>query len=194
MEKILRTCAGHEAAEEFDRQDALLQSMTERFTAFMTMMAPHYASAGRLQRIYRVDDFPARKICDDWGDAYNLYRNPRATGDIDFFLANTSDNEERIRTVLKDFGFAEVVPEAGKKLLADDAVIMLGRSPFRIDLLTTIDGVTLEEVERDCHVFNLDGLKIPVISAELLLANKLASGRPRDLADAAELKKIEGLS
>ncbi len=128
------------------------------------------------------------------GYAYNLYRNPRATGDIDFFLANTSDNEERIRTVLENFGFAEVVPEVGKKLLKDDAVIMLGRSPFRIDLLTTIDGVTFEEVERDCHVFDLDGLKTPVISAELLLANKLASGRPKDLTDAAELKKIEGPS
>ena len=128
------------------------------------------------------------------GYAYNLYRNPRATGDIDFFLANTPDNEERIRTVLVNFGFAQVVPQAGKKLLADDAVIMLGRSPFRIDLLTTIDGVAFEEVEQNCHAFNLGGLKIPVISAQLLLANKLASGRPKDLADAAELKKIKGLS
>lgn len=127
------------------------------------------------------------------GYAYNLYQNPRATGDIDFFLSRTLDNEQRIRTVLDEFGFSEAIPDHGQRMLKDDAVVMLGRSPLRIDLLTSIDGVKFEEVERECITFELDGLKIPVISAELLLVNKLASGRPKDLADADELKKILNL-
>jgi len=32
--------------------------------------------------------------------AYNLYRNPRATGDIDFLVAVTQDNEQKLRRVL----------------------------------------------------------------------------------------------
>ena len=30
------------------------------------------------------------------GYAYNLYRNPRTTGDIDFFVACDAENERRV--------------------------------------------------------------------------------------------------
>ena len=65
---------------------------------------------------------------------------------------------------------------------------MLGRSPFRIDILTKIDGVTYDEVEANCQIIQLDELPIPVISPELLLQNKEASRRPKDLLDATELR------
>lgn len=35
------------------------------------------------------------------GYAYNLYRNPRATGDIDFLLATDPDNDARLKQPLK---------------------------------------------------------------------------------------------
>lgn len=78
------------------------------------------------------------------GYAYNLYRNPRATGDIDFFVSSSDENEIRIRCVLDEFGFGETL--ADDKLLVTGKVIMLGRSPFRIDLLTEVSGVTFAEV------------------------------------------------
>ena len=65
---------------------------------------------------------------------------------------------------------------------------MLGRSPFRIDILTKIDGVAFDDVEADCQIIRLDELSIPVISPALLLQNKAASGRPKDLLDAIELR------
>lgn len=122
------------------------------------------------------------------GYAYNLYRNPRATGDIDFLVATTSENEERLRQVLSDFGFGSTLPAETTPLLEVGKVLMLGRAPFRIDILTNIDGVTFEEVESTCQIVRLDRLSIPVISPELLLKNKLASGRPKDLLDAFELR------
>lgn len=121
------------------------------------------------------------------GFAFNLYRNPRATGDIDFFLSADAKNESLIRKVLIDFGFGETLTE--DYLLSPDAVIMLGRSPIRIDLLTKISGVEFSEAETSCKFINLDGLSVPVISPELLLKNKLAAGRPKDLADAEALQK-----
>ena len=78
------------------------------------------------------------------GYAYNLYRNPRATGDIDFFVAISSDNETRVRRVLIEFGFGTTLPDDSQALLVDGKVLMLGRSPFRIDILTDVSFSYLE--------------------------------------------------
>ncbi|MCA9137115.1 MAG: nucleotidyltransferase [Planctomycetales bacterium] len=120
------------------------------------------------------------------GWAYNLYRNPRATGDIDFFVAASDENEMRIRDVLAEFGFGETLGD--DKLLIPGKVIMLGRSPFRIDLLTEVSGVTFAEVEDTASAVQLGEINVRVISPELLLKNKEAAGRQKDLADAAELR------
>lgn len=80
------------------------------------------------------------------GYAYNLYRNPRATDDIDFIVELNAENETRIRRVLTDFGFGSTLPPEQQSLLEDGKVIMLGRSPLRIDILTRIDGVEFFEV------------------------------------------------
>jgi len=76
------------------------------------------------------------------GWAYNFYAIPRATGDIDLFLEVSEENEKKLRTVLKNFGFGSTIPGLRKKLLAPHKVIMLGEQPNRIDLLTNIDGVS----------------------------------------------------
>ncbi len=122
------------------------------------------------------------------GFAYNLYRNPRATGDIDFYVACTAENDVNLRRVLEKFGFGSTLPPEPTKLLVEGKVLMLGRSPFRIDILTTIDGVSFEEVESTSREIILDGLPIRIISPEMLIRNKEASKRPKDLADAVELR------
>ena len=81
------------------------------------------------------------------GYAYNLYRNPRATGDIDFLVLNSEDNEARLRDVFEKFGFGSTLPPVGELLLVPKKVLMLGRIPMRIDVLTEIDGVTFEQVD-----------------------------------------------
>ncbi len=123
------------------------------------------------------------------GYAYNLYRNPRATGDIDFFVSIDSENEARMRQALNDFGFGSSVPPQSQPLLVDGKVIMLGRSPIRIDILTKIDGVTFTEVEATSQRFKLGDLSVPVISPQMLLKNKLSTGRAEDNADAVELTR-----
>ena len=124
------------------------------------------------------------------GYAYNLYLNPRATGDIDFLVSADLENEASIRSVLTDFGFGSTLPPTSESILVDGRVLMLGRSPMRIDLLTKIDGVSFGEVSETCRMIEIDGLLIPVISPELLLKNKIAAGRAKDIADATELKRL----
>lgn len=124
------------------------------------------------------------------GYAYNLYLNPRATGDIDFLVSADLENEASIRSVLTDFGFGSTLPPASERMLVEGRVLMLGRSPMRIDLLTKIDGVSFGEVSDTCRKIEIDGLWIPVISPEFLLKNKIAAGRAKDIADATELKTL----
>ncbi len=124
------------------------------------------------------------------GYAYNLYLNPRATGDIDFLVSADIENESLVRSVLTDFGFGSTLPPTSESILVDGRVLMLGRSPMRIDLLTKIDGVSFGEVSETCRMIEIDGLLIPVISPELLLKNKIAAGRAKDIADATELKRL----
>lgn len=124
------------------------------------------------------------------GYAYNLYRNPRATGDIDFLVAISDVNEQSLRKSLTDFGFGDSLPDESASLLVLGKILMLGRPPLRIDILTKIDGVSFEEVESTCLYIELDGLPVPVISPQMLLKNKESTGRPKDSVDALELRRM----
>ena len=66
--------------------------------------------------------------------------------------------------------------------------LQIGNSPRRIDIITTIDGVKFDHAYANRKTFAIEGLQIPVISLEDLIANKRASGRRQDLAD---LEKLE---
>ncbi len=66
-------------------------------------------------------------------------------------------------------------------------VFQIGVAPRRIDILTSIDAVEFEEAWPAREEVEVAGLKVPVIGRHHLLKNKRATGRPKDLADAAWL-------
>ena len=120
------------------------------------------------------------------GHAVAFHGNPRYTGDIDFLVGQDARNSERLADVLREFGFGEV---AADTFTAADRVIQLGRPPNRIDLLTTISGVSFEEAWGSRVPAELDGLPVTFLGRDALLKNKRASGRPKDLADVDELER-----
>jgi hypothetical protein len=73
---------------------------------------------------------------------------------------------------------------------AADAVFQMGSPPWRIDLLTSIDGVSFEEAWPERQEWTVDGLEFPVISRRHLIVNKRTVGRTKDLADVEELDKV----
>lgn len=114
---------------------------------------------------------------------------PRATGDLDILVAPDAENAERVMQALSVFG----APIESHGLTAQDferegTVYQLGLPPRRIDLLTSITGVSMDEAERTAIETQLQGLRVPVLGRRQLLANKLATGRPKDLADAQLLE------
>jgi hypothetical protein len=67
------------------------------------------------------------------------------------------------------------------------SVLQLGAGPRRIDILTRIDGVSFAAAYERRLTVQLEGISVPVISREDLIANKRASGRTQDLADLERL-------
>jgi hypothetical protein len=62
-----------------------------------------------------------------------------------------------------------------------------------IDILPEISGVDFNTAWEMRVEAEIDaGLKIPFIDADSLIAAKLASGRPEDLADVAALRRAAG--
>ena len=106
----------------------------------------------------------------------------RYTGDIDFFIESSTQNAALIGQVLEEFGFVNL-GIAEEDFTAPDQVVQLGVEPNRMDLMTSISGVAFEEAWNTREYGDLDGLKVPYISRELLKRNKAAVGRKQDLAD-----------
>src|SRR6266702_883826 len=74
-----------------------------------------------------------------------------------------------------------------RDLATPELVFQIGVAPYRIDLLTSIDGVSFEEAWTHRTTVRVEGHEIPLIGRADLLRNKRATGRLRDLADAEEL-------
>lgn len=116
------------------------------------------------------------------GFAVAIHGYPRATADIDVWVARYADNARRIVAALRSFGFD--VPSLNEELFLDpDRIVRMGIAPLRIELLTSIDGVEFDDCAPRAIVQLVDGSPIPVIGLDDLKANKRASGRSKDLAD-----------
>lgn len=123
------------------------------------------------------------------GHAVAFHGHPRFTGDIDFLIAATPDNVERVLQVLTAFGFAALNITAAD-LLTPATVVQLGYPPNRIDLLTSISGVEFAGAWPARVPSELGGEPVNFIGFDDLLRNKRASGRAKDLADVEQLLAV----
>jgi len=122
------------------------------------------------------------------GYAVALYGYPRATGDMDIWIALSKDNAHRTVEALREFGFD--TPQLKEDLfLEKEKNIRMGNPPLRIEILTSIDGVEFAECYRNKRIVTIDDIDVSFISLEDLKKNKKASGRYQDLADLENLEK-----
>jgi hypothetical protein len=113
---------------------------------------------------------------------------PRYSGDIDFFVRRDRENALRLMAALQQFGFGSLGITLDD-LSVENRVVQLGVEPNRIDLMTSISGVTFEEAWRSRVTASLDGIEVDFIGREALIRNKRASGRSKDLIDVTELTR-----
>ncbi|HSJ65084.1 MAG TPA: hypothetical protein VK922_14425 [Gemmatimonadaceae bacterium] len=114
--------------------------------------------------------------------ALGFHGAPRMTGDLDLFLEPSAANAERVMAALEALGFGEVGLSAAD-FCRPDAVIQLGVTPVRVDLLTGISGVTWEEAWPGRVESEFGGVPAAFLGLAELRRNKRAAGRHRDLAD-----------
>ena len=107
---------------------------------------------------------------------------PRFTGDIDIYVRPTPGNAKRIIESLDSFGFGSL------GLTADDfqkpeQVIQLGVPPVRIDLITSITGVSWEQADAGKVAGKYGDVDVHYLGLDQYTQNKRATGRKKDLAD-----------
>lgn len=120
------------------------------------------------------------------GYAVGYYGYPRATGDMDIWIAMHPDNAEKVVTALREFGFD--VPELSADIfLETDKIVRMGVPPMRIEVLTSISGVDFDECFAERITDTISGVEVNVISLHHLKENKRASGRHKDLNDLEHL-------
>lgn len=112
----------------------------------------------------------------------------RATGDIDLWVSTDDENARRVWRALGRFG-APLADLTVADLRRPDTVFQIGVAPQRIDVMTGIDGVDFATAWSQRIDVDIDGLTVPVLSRDVLIRNKRATGRPHDLADADWLEK-----
>ena len=113
---------------------------------------------------------------------------PRYAGALDVFVRNTPENAQRLEAALARFGFGSVGLKAAD-FVNSYQVIQLGVAPNRVDLLTSLTGVTFEDAWAGRVEGDLGGIRANFIGRQTLIENKQATGRPQDHADLDALRE-----
>jgi len=123
------------------------------------------------------------------GHAVAAHGEPRLTEDLDVLVGPGVANARRLRAALVEFGFGALLPSV-RELARPGRIWMLGRKPWRIDILSRIDGVDFARVWKGRVHARFRAGSLPIIGRAELITNKKAAARPKDLADVARLEDL----
>ena len=142
------------------------------------------------------------------GYAVGVHAQPRVNNDLDIFILPAPKNAAAVFKALQEFGAplrTKTDPEnsdrfAARRLLTakdfedEESWFMMGNPPRAVDILAKIPGVVFNTAWRNRSTAVIDeptGLTAEFISRDDLVAAKLASGRPQDLADVDAIRQAQ---
>lgn len=114
--------------------------------------------------------------------ALAYYGVPRYTGDIDIFVRPDPGNAAQILSALERFGFGSVGLTIDD-FVALDKIVQLGIAPVRVDIVTSITGVSWEEAVASREMGFYGDVPVQFIGKTQFRINKRRTGRQKDLAD-----------
>lgn len=114
--------------------------------------------------------------------ALAVHGNPRATGDLDLLVEPTLENAKRLGVALAAFGFPALAAQA-ERFSQRDRMVTLGREPLRIDIMTSISGVSFSQAWRGRRRVRLEKRTVGFLGRRELTKNKASTGRAKDLLD-----------
>lgn len=118
-----------------------------------------------------------------------LHGYARTTGDLDIWVKKTISNYKKIQHAFQKFGMPLFDMTAENFLNHPEwDVFTFGRSPVAIDIMTSVKGLDFDETFERAKTFEQQGLKIRTIHKNDLIKAKLASNRPKDQDDLANIR------
>jgi hypothetical protein len=110
------------------------------------------------------------------------HAKPRYTKDLDIFVEATAQNGRHIVGALEELGFGGLgISESD--FSEPGRILQLGVPPNRVDIMTTIDGVSFSEAWERRVAGGYGSAKVSYIGFEDLVRSKTSAARPQDLAD-----------
>jgi hypothetical protein len=122
------------------------------------------------------------------GYALAFHGAPRYTGDLDILVNASEDNAHRILQALNEFGFGAVGLSI-QDFREPDKVIQLGYPPVRVDIVTSISGVSWGEAFQNRVAGKYGDIRVYYIGRKQFVINKRTVGRKKDLADLEALSE-----
>ena len=123
------------------------------------------------------------------GYAVAAHGYPRFTGDLDLWIQTSAENAENVLRVCREFGF-DVANLRVELFINPKQMTRMGHPPLRIEILNSVSGLSFEHAWKNRIQDVWDGVPISMISLQDLRANKMASGRMKDLADLENLPDV----
>ena len=121
--------------------------------------------------------------------ALAFHAQPRYTKDLDILIDPINENARRILNALNEFGFGSL-SLSEKDFTEYGQVIQLGYEPIRIDLLTSIEGITFSKIWKNRTMGQFGKQQVPFICAEDLITCKKIANRIQDRADIEKLREF----
>lgn len=116
-------------------------------------------------------------------EAVAFHGIPRFSVDFDIFVRPTTANLFRVKAALEEAGVAglsDLDPDVWRK---SRALFRAGEPPFQIDILLQISGIDYHVASDDAVAGAYGDVPVRFLGRTALIANKRASGQPKDLAD-----------
>jgi len=105
----------------------------------------------------------------------------------------TQANAKRLCTALGEFGYTALAEQVAE-FATEDRMATLGAEPLRVDIMTSISGVSFRDAWNGRKLVRLAERNVPVIGPKEFVLNKRASGRIKDLLDIALLEEMLALA
>ncbi len=116
------------------------------------------------------------------GYALAFHGAPRYTGDLGVYVKPDDNNAAKVLKALEDFGF-EFMGFSIEDFSKPGKVVQLGNPPVRIDIITSISGVSWEDASSHSVQGSYGDVFVRYLGKNELIVNKRAVGRHKDLAD-----------
>lgn len=125
------------------------------------------------------------------GYAVAFHAQPRATKDLDLFIKPDADNGKAVYAALSQFGapMARLTPQDFSER---GRFFRMGHAPVMVEIFPDIKGVDFDRAWEKRVETTIDpetGLTAFLISRDDLIAAKLVTARPQDLADVEAIRK-----